>query len=652
MKKLLLLSFAVSLCIGASAQNKPTATKAKLVATPERLKNAKPVKIEAVDQSLIPYKKPGALNLVPHVPSAKFSTPTTEVIGKTFYDLQTNATISNRLVRNSDGTLSAAWTTAAIADPGQGYSDRGTGYNYHDGTSWTNTVIPSPRIETYRCGFANIAVTASGKEVAISHSSAIGEVNVTTRPTKGTGAWTDYDSLMGFDNPDTWVKCVAGGASGENIYAIVNGAGVGTGTAPPAAVAGQQGPLFYARSTDGGATFPTFHQVIAGTDSTFYRGFGGDDYSIDARGDVVAIALGDYNTDLMLLKSTDGGVTFTKTIISASPITQPYDPWTTAFPDLNLDGFSDTLELPSGDAHVMIDNNGSCHVFFTTVWAVNDDGMGTGFFPNFLDGLYYWNETSGAPVVIANTPDINGNGQIDFPSNPQVLTEGNGAGSYRGSLLEKPSSGVDAAGNLYASFMGGCEDCDSTTFGMLHKHTFVISSSDNGATWSQPYDVLKQSLAGGPGWEYSETVFGCIARDVDGFVHMTFQQDDGPGTALSGNDTVALQWNQSGSDIVYAKIPTADLLGVSAPDKKSFSLISAPNPASEFTNISLTMEKPADVTIEISNTLGQVVYTQSTKNLGAGTNNFRLNTSSYPSGIYLYSVTVGNEKMSKKLVVN
>lgn len=51
---------------------------------------------------------------------------------------------------------------------------------------------------------------------------------------------------------------------------------------------------------------------IPGTDSTEYMGFGGDEYSIDARGNTVAIALGSTITDLMLLKSTDAGLTWTK----------------------------------------------------------------------------------------------------------------------------------------------------------------------------------------------------------------------------------------------------------------------------------------------------------------------------------------------------
>ena len=57
-----------------------------------------------------------------------------ETIGKTLYDLQSNQAVgSSRLYLFDDGTLSAVWTMGfAGADP---WGDRGTGYNYFDGTS-------------------------------------------------------------------------------------------------------------------------------------------------------------------------------------------------------------------------------------------------------------------------------------------------------------------------------------------------------------------------------------------------------------------------------------------------------------------------------------------------------------------------------------
>ena len=54
------------------------------------------------------------------------------VIGTTTYDLQSNASVDNRLIRHSNGTISATWTMSDQLNTA--YPDRGTGYNFLDGS--------------------------------------------------------------------------------------------------------------------------------------------------------------------------------------------------------------------------------------------------------------------------------------------------------------------------------------------------------------------------------------------------------------------------------------------------------------------------------------------------------------------------------------
>jgi len=651
MKKLLLLSFVLSLSLGSFAQNKVApAPKLKVVLTPEQLKNGAVKRLDVNETGSVPINGNVSRNLVrpSHVaPAYKMGGVSFTTIGATHYDLQTNEAISNRLLVNSDGTISAAWTTAPAPDASQGYPDRGTGYNYFDGTNWVVPAgAPTPRIEGYRTGFTNIVVTASGKELAITHSSTSTSLNTSYRPAKGTGTWTDDSTLLGSPpNLDTWAKAIAGGALGENVYVIVNGSGVGTASAPAPTVAGQAGPLFYARSTDGGATFPTYHAIIPGLDSSFYNGFGGDDYSIDAAGDTVAIVIGDWGTDLILMKSTDGGVTFTKTIVEPTLVPQPYNPYTTPFPDLNLDGVPDTLQVPAGDAHVMIDNNGMCHVFYTKVLALNDQGAGFSYFPNALDGLLYWNESFGSnpPVLIAETPDYNANGTLDLGSGGT-----NGAGNYRGSLMEKPSSGIDANGTLYVAFQTANETTDTTVFATTHKHVYMIGSTDNGVTWTLPVDIMKDVLGG----EFMEGVFACVAKNVGTCVSVIYQQDEAPGHALATANSEEHLNNQGPSDIVYGCVPVAEALGISTPATiPGVSVTCAPNPAADHTVITISADRSINVDLSIVNTLGQVMYTQESQKFGAGQHNLTINTSVYPAGVYFYTVSYGNQKITNKLVV-
>ena len=69
-----------------------------------------------------------------------------QVIGYTQYDLQSNAAIDDRMAGGADA-VSAAWTFSLELTP---FSDRGTGYNYYDGTAWGE--IAYERIESVRIG--------------------------------------------------------------------------------------------------------------------------------------------------------------------------------------------------------------------------------------------------------------------------------------------------------------------------------------------------------------------------------------------------------------------------------------------------------------------------------------------------------------------
>ena len=55
-------------------------------------------------------------------------------IGTTFYDCQSNGSMSQRVVAHNDGTVSAIWTTC-----GSTAASRGTGYNYNNGSNWINS---------------------------------------------------------------------------------------------------------------------------------------------------------------------------------------------------------------------------------------------------------------------------------------------------------------------------------------------------------------------------------------------------------------------------------------------------------------------------------------------------------------------------------
>ena len=193
------------------------------------------------------------------------STFTEAIIGITSYDLQSNRSTPKRISNNGDGTLSAVWTMSTIVGSTT-WADRGTGYNYFDGTNWG--AAPTGRIEPIRTGNTNIDVSPAGEFVS-AHTGAQGILQ-SSRITKGVGTW-DTSSVGSFNlypgEADVWSRLAVGSTTGNTVHVIMNGQGTGS-----TSLLGQDGPLLYCRSLDGGATWVDNHIQIPGTDSTFMDG--------------------------------------------------------------------------------------------------------------------------------------------------------------------------------------------------------------------------------------------------------------------------------------------------------------------------------------------------------------------------------------------
>ncbi len=69
------------------------------------------------------------------------STMTSEVIGWTTYDLQTNGSVQNRIVVHDDGTMSAAWTMSTELNS-HGQIEE-LDIIYFDGYTWNSSCTSS-----------------------------------------------------------------------------------------------------------------------------------------------------------------------------------------------------------------------------------------------------------------------------------------------------------------------------------------------------------------------------------------------------------------------------------------------------------------------------------------------------------------------------
>jgi len=381
--------------------------------------------------------------------------PQEQIIGKTKYDSQTNKSFGSRFYAFPDGRMVATWTGGNQTPPS--FPDRGSFYNYFDGTSWTIEPNNTARIENERTGWPSWAPLGNG-EVIASHNAST--VCLWARETVGTGTWTKKSTLPG---SNVWCRlCVHDGV----IHLI---------TVDNTTVANQFA-LYYSKSTDGGATwspqraklstiFPNYDYA----DNTY----GGDAYVwAEPNKGIIAFSLAYPNGDLVIYKSADNGTTWEKKVA-----------WET--PNKNASVFDDDMHAPSGAHSLVIDDDGICHLTFTTC-LTSEPGRSMNYYSN----AFYWNETM-APFSYSYQFEA-----LNLEANPQLLTESR--------LI------------LDWSFNGENYDYTQSTgpmvlynpFGMIHKIHMAVAGPDRIIIVLAVQDHTTSCTIGTNNWYYSR-IFAC-----------------------------------------------------------------------------------------------------------------------------------------------
>jgi hypothetical protein len=554
-------------------------------------------------------------------------------IGITTYDLQTNNAVYPRLFNNGDGTYSAVWTMSKNSN----WSDRGTGYNYFDGNTWG--VEPSVRLETQRTGFTNVCLAANGNELVLSHTAVgtnPGALALLSRTPKGSGTWGENASVLPSPSPGglLWSRMVRGGTDNNTIHVIVLTQPVAN---PPGTIyKGQDGALLYSRSLDGGNTWDKVQVSLPGIDSSEYAGFGGDTYAIDANGNTVAIVIGGFVNDWILLKSTDNGETWTKTVIWEFPI--PFYE-NGQLSDYNEDGIADTIETNDGSVAVLVDENEVVHT-----WAgynrMFNDGSATGFyyFPG-LNGLMYWNDDIGdVPVIIAGAQDIDGSGELEI----------NALGSSYGcGLCSFPSAGMDQYGNIYLSYWAIVENTEDPSGNALG-HSYLIYSRDKGETWSS-FDGQAGAIDFTTDDGVTEGCFSSIVRHVDdAFIYVVSQEDACAGQGVTtSNGQVLDPCNTGQTNLIVVKAIDNFVTGVPSVKQPAADVKVYPVPSQGLFTIEGVREIAVDVTV--TNAIGQIV--SRTEQVKTNGELLQLDLTALNDGFYTVQVEKNGTAVTKPITV-
>lgn len=564
-------------------------------------------------------------------PANKSSMLLSEVeIGLTRYDLQSNTSMQNRFHVYDDGTMGATWTFGT-SDPN--FTERGTGYNYFDGSAWGEP--PTARIESLRAGWPSYAPYGENGELVVSHNFANGTLFIETRDEKGTGTWTE-NVLPGPNAVQiSWPRAITSGVNNEILqvlaitWPVANGGPI---------YEGLDGALLYSRSTDGGISWDPENIILDGITANEYVGFSADMYEWASQGDNIAFLVGDSWMDFLLYKSTDNGNTWTKTVI-----------WENPYPFYS-GGVTDTFYCVDGDHHLAFDSDNMVHVIFGINRAYSDDA-GSYWFP-LVDGVGYWNENRpsfsngmdalnpygdpGTELVenyslVGWAQDINLNGTWD------VLGE---VGLYYVGASSMPQIVINDMDQIFIVYASVTETYNNGV--QDYRHLWARSSS-NGDWWSPQFVDLNSDLI----HIFDECVFPSVSVNTGDNHYLIYQTDIEPGLAVRGD------LDPYTDNKIWCMTVPVEYVGIENNQAiNDFDVLqNYPNPASETTTISVNIRKTAAVSVEITNLMGQRMLTFDAGNLLPGMNRISLNVSELSKGTYFYTVRAGDAAVTKKMSV-
>jgi hypothetical protein len=572
-------------------------------------------------------------------------------IGSTYYDLQSNYSMSRRILLHSDGSVSAAWTTSP--DDVSGFPQRGTGFNFRS-TAGTWNASDSTRVEaTTRTGWPCLGLLSDGREFVIGHEANQGGFFISK--SSSVGARPTGASLILQEVPfkPIWARGANNGDTLHLIHSYSDSTASGDVRAPLRK--GIRAPMVYNRSLDGGINWDIQKLMLPGYDSSLTNNGGADQYAIDCQGNTVAIVNADNLQGVIAWKSTDFGTSWTRIIVD----TFKYAPYSSK----NL--MPDTPFTNDGTCDVVIDNSGKLHVFWGLGRVLDTDNSDESysFFPG-IQGLMHWDEATDGSHLIASGADFDrdGDGISGLSAETsQALATGNPPSGLNTvarlgntSCMRQPSASIDAAGNIYCVFSEPIE-ADLSDLNANFRDIGVVFSQDKGQTWSNPQNLTQ--LAG------VEDDFACVARRSNNFLHMMWQQDEYPGTNLQNNSTTFGNHPVTLNKIAYQAVPLANILdesigmtwGVNVEEPNTGELLivnqNYPNPFSGTTLVTIALQKPGDVLVNVNNTTGALVRSFTVNSLFQGNHQLEIDATGLASGIYTYSITSGASKVSRTMMV-
>ncbi len=553
------------------------------------------------------------------------------------YDMQSNAAPMQRVVCWPDGSVAAAWIKSDVS----GYADRGTGYNYSNGTAWG--AAPTARVENLKTGWPSLNAWNGNGEIIVAHNSTSTLIK-STRAAKGTGAWTQTTGPTGPIGSAgaalslLWPRTITSGSNNQYVHIICLTMPVANGGIT---YMGLDGALLYYRSLDGGTTWDKQAIQIAGLDSLHYNGFGGDDYTwIEPHGDTIAFMQGNVYNGTFLMKSFDNGNTWTKQDV----MTNYYGKKTTTQVINPIWGCDGTM------AGAM-DKNGVFHVAIGRM--CNYQTSAGSYWRPGTDGLVYWKSSEGPldTAMMANIDSIDAHHKlIGYVAADQAGDSIVGFPYYKGALSTYPNVNIDKYNNIYFTWTSvTVGNPDPTPYN--YRHIWGRAFFNGHSQMSPMVDFNSDFLYIFQEFAYPEV---CKTIKNGNKLLLVTQTSSQPGSNVVVGTSTYPPVPVHEVSFAYREINTSAFIpaGVpTTPESRNFVGQNYPNPVKGMTSFAVNVDKPANITIEVSNIMGAKVMSFDKGMVNSGAQKFTIDCSALTTGIYFYTVKINGESYTHKMVV-
>ncbi|MDQ3021982.1 MAG: T9SS type A sorting domain-containing protein [Bacteroidota bacterium] len=295
-----------------------------------------------------------------------------------------------------------------------------------------------------------------------------------------------------------------------------------------------------------------------------------------------------------------------------------------------IDGDDTLFANLTGGYQAVYDDAGAAHIIFAAYNAFDLDPVVTNRIRYVKPRIYHWNSQTSALTIIAAESNI--------PALEDTLTQVNMVPLTQPTVTKSPSGRLTVA--FTAFLAGNTQVVDDGTI-VNTGEIFGSYSNDNGSTWSTPVNLTNT-----PGIEEKHPSLSPQTSTDSLRLYYVRDLKAGPWSV----PTVSA-W---GKAPVYGIFLSRSLTGIreNVSVAKSFELFqNYPNPFNPTTAINYYIQKTGLVTLKVYDMLGREVVTLVNEIQTQGSKEITFNGANFSSGIYYYSITTGDFKDTKKMML-